>query len=81
MSDESSSRWGILTLAGLSSVCCIPLALIAGGATVTGGASAGVTAVGGAVRSIGGLLVVGLATAVPLFVVGVFRRRRARKDN
>jgi len=81
MSDKSTSRWGILALAGVCSLCCIPLAFIAGGAAVTGGASAGVAAVGGAVTSIGGLLVVGLATAIPLFVVGLLLRRRARKHN
>jgi hypothetical protein len=81
MSDESTSRWGLLALAGVCSLCCIPLAFIAGGAAVTGGATAGVTAVGGAVTSVGGLLVVGLATALPLFVIGLLLRHRARQTN
>jgi len=79
MSDESGSTWSLLALAGVCSLCCLPLAVIGGGA-VAGGAAAGVTAVGGVVTSIGGLLVVGLATAVPLLIVGLLLRRRAGQN-
>jgi hypothetical protein len=80
-SDSPSSRWGILTIAGACGLCCIALGAIAGGAAVTGGATAGVTAAGGVVTSLGGLLVVGLATALPLFVTGLVLRRWAKRSD
>ncbi|MFC6616194.1 hypothetical protein ACFQAS_14910 [Halopenitus salinus] len=77
-SEDDGSRWGILAIAGICGLCCVGLASLGGGAAVAGGTAAGVTAANGAVGSIGDALVVGLATALPLFVIGLFLRRRAR---
>jgi hypothetical protein len=79
--DSPSSHWGVLTIAGACGLCCIALGAIAGGAAATGGAMASVTAAGGVVTSLGGLLVVGLATALPLFVIGLVLRRRAQRGD
>lgn len=77
MSDPAGSQWGVLALAGVLGVCCIGLAGLAGGAALVGGSAAGLTAATGAVGGIGGLVVTGLATALPLLVIGLFIRRRA----
>lgn len=78
MSEEDAGRWGLLAIAGTCGFCCITLTTVAGGAAVTGGAVAGVTATSGAIRSLGGLLVTAVATALPLLVIGLFLRHRAR---
>lgn len=75
---ENDGRWGILALAGVLGICCVSLGALAGGAAVVGGTAAGVTAATGLIDSLGGLLVTGLATALPLLVIGLFLRRRAR---
>lgn len=75
-SKGDGSRWGLLAIAGLCGLCCVGLATLGGGAAVIGGTAAGVTAANGAIGSLGGALVVGLATALPLFVIGLFLRRR-----
>lgn len=75
---DGESQWGVLALAGACGVCCIGLAALGGGAALAGGTAIGVTATSGVVRSFGGLVVTGLATAVPLLVLGLFLRRRAR---
>lgn len=75
---NEGSRWGILALAGTCGLCCLGLGAIAGGAAVAGGAAAGVTAASGLVQSLGGLVVTVVATALPLVVLGLVLRRRAR---
>lgn len=77
---NDESRLGVLALAGACGLCCIGLAALGGGAALAGGTAIGVTATSGLVRSAGGLIVTGLATALPLFVLGLFLRRRARNS-
>lgn len=77
-SKGDGSGWGVLAIAGVCGLCCVTLASLAGGAAVAGGVTAGMTAATAAIDSVGGLLVVGLATALPLFVIGLLFRRRAR---
>lgn len=77
---DDESRWGILALAGVCGLCCVSLGALGGGAAVAGGAAVGVTATNGLVQSFGGLLITGLATALPLFVLGLFLRRRTRRS-
>lgn len=74
---EEGGKWGFLALVGAMSFCCVGLLALAGGAAVTGGTAAGVTAATG-VGGLGGILVTGLATALPLLVIGLFLRRRAQ---
>lgn len=71
-------RWATLGLAGVLGLCCIGTAALTGGALVAGG-TAGATAAGRAVDSIGGILVTGLATALPLVAIGLVLRRRAQR--
>lgn len=79
MADPAAgSRWGFLALAGALSFCCIGLAALAGGAAISGGAVSGSMVAGGAIRSLGGLLVTGLATAIPIVIIGIVLHRRAR---
>ena len=79
MAEETGeSRWGLLALAGMCGICCISLGALFEGAALAGGTAAGVTAATGAVRSLGGVVVTAIATAVPLFVLGLIFRRRAR---
>ena len=77
-SKDNGSRWGILTITGLCGLCCVGLAALGGGAAVAGGTAVGVTTAGGVIGSLGGALVVGLATALPLLVIGLLLRRRTR---
>lgn len=77
-SKHDSSRLGILPIAGLCGLCYVNLATLGGRATVAGGTAVGVTTAGGVIGSLGGALVVGLATALPLFLIGLLLRRRAR---
>ena len=74
--DTGESRWGVVTIAGVCGICCV--GAIFGGAAVAGGTAIGVTATSGAVRSLGGLFVTGIATVVPLLVVGLVLRNGAR---
>lgn len=67
---DRASPWGILGLAGTVSVCCL------GTAALAGGNAAGVTATAGPISDFGGVLVTGLATALPLFVTGLVLRRK-----
>jgi hypothetical protein len=78
-SSADGSPWGLLGLAGALSLCCIGTATLAGGGAVAGGTAAGATAVSGAVGGLGGTLVTALATALPLFVIGLVLRRRRRQ--
>lgn len=75
---DDGSRWGILAIAGACGVCCISLGALFGGATLAGGAAAGVTATSGVVRSFGGAAVTAIATAAPLLVIGLVLRYRLR---
>jgi hypothetical protein len=77
---DEGSRWGILVLAGACGLCCVSIAALAGGAAIAGGTAAGVTAASGAIQSLGGLFVTAIATAVPLLVLGLFLRKRARQS-
>lgn len=74
---KRGGQWGLLALVGAMSLCCVGLLALAGGAAVTGGTAAGVTAATG-VGGLGGILVTGLATALPLLVIGLFFRHRAQ---
>lgn len=76
---NDDSMWGILVIAGVCGVCCLGLTAIGGGAALAGGTAIGLTATSGLVRSIGGLIATGIATALPLVLIGLFLRRRARK--
>lgn len=78
-SSADGSPWGLLGLAGALGLCCIGTATLAGGAAVAGGTAAGATAVSGTVGGLGGILVTALATALPLFVIGLVLRRRRRQ--
>lgn len=78
-SSADGSPWGFLGLAGALGLCCIGTATLAGGAAVAGGTAAGATAVSGTVGGLGGILVTALATALPLFVIGLVLRRRRRQ--
>lgn len=69
--------WSLLALAGVLGVCCLGFSGLVGGAAVAGGTVAGITAASGTVTTLGGLLAVGLATALPLLVIGLFLTRRA----
>ena len=75
---NGGSRWGILAIAGACGICCISLGALFGGATLAGGAAAGVTAANGVVRSLGGAVVTAIATAAPLLVIGLVLRDRLR---
>lgn len=77
-SNDNGSRREMITIAGLCGLCCVSFAVLVGGAGVGGGAAAGTTAAIGLVGSFGGILAVGLAVALPLFVIGILLRRRAR---
>lgn len=76
---DGESRWGILAIAGACGLCCVSIGAIAGGAAAVGGAAAGVTAASGVVRTLGGLVVTVVATALPLLVLGLVLRRRSRR--
>ena len=76
--ETGGARWGLLAYAGICGICCIGLGTLVGGAALAGGTAAGVTAASGAVRSLGGLIVTGIATVVPLIVVGLVLRNVAR---
>lgn len=76
--DTGGSGWGLLAFAGICGICCIGLGTLFGGAALAGGTAAGVTAASGVVRSLGGLVVTGVATAIPLLVLGLILRQRAR---
>ena len=75
---DTGSVWGLLALVGVLGGCCISLATLASGATLVGGAAAGVTTAGGAAGGLRGILVSGLATALPLFIIGLVLRRRTQ---
>lgn len=72
------ARWATLGLAGVLGICCLGTAALAGGALVAG-STAGATAASDTIGSLGGILVTGLATALPLVAVGFVLRRRARR--
>ena len=79
VSSADGSPWGVVGLAGALSLCCIGIVMLVVGATITGGTAAGVTAVSGAAGGLGGILVTALATALPLFVIGLVLRWRGRQ--
>jgi Ca2+/H+ antiporter len=76
MSESDGSQWGFLAIVGAMSFCCVGLLAIIGGATVTGGAAASATAATGG--GIGGIVVTGVVTAIPLLVIGLVLQRRAQ---
>lgn len=76
--ETGESRWGLLALAGVCGVCCLSLGALFGGAALAGGTAAGATAASGVVQSLGGLLVTGLATVIPLVVLGLLFRHTVR---
>ena len=76
--DTGGSGWGLLAFAGICGICCISLGTLFGGAALVGGTAAGVTASSGVVQSLGGLVFTGIATAIPLVVLGFILRRKAR---
>lgn len=80
MSDSTNTnQWGILGLAGMLSLCCVGTAVLTGGAVLAGGSVAGATVVNGGVGGIGGVIVTGLASALPLVAIGIgFRYRISR---
>jgi hypothetical protein len=78
MSESDGSRWGFLALVGAMGFCCIGTAALVGGAALAGGSAAGVTAVSGTAGGLGGIIVSGLATALPLLAIGLFLRHRAQ---
>lgn len=65
------NQWGILGIAGILSLCCVGPAVLAGGAAVAGGSVAGTTVVNGGIDGIGGLVVTGFASALPLVAIGI----------
>lgn len=76
-SSDSRSTWGLLGIVGALSFCCVGTSTLAGGAAIAGSSAAGATAASGG--SLGGMLVTGLATALPLFVAGVVLRWRTNQ--
>jgi hypothetical protein len=72
--------WGLLGLAGALSLCCIGTATLAGGAAVVGSTAAATTAMSGATGGLGGILISGIVTAVPLFVIGISLRWRTQDE-
>lgn len=76
---DQDSTLGIVGLAAVASLCCIGLTAIAGGAAVAGGTTAGAMVAGGAIRSIGGVLVTALTTALSLVIIGLVLRRRVHQ--
>lgn len=73
---EQDSTRGTVGLAAVASLCCLGPAAIVGGAAIAGGTTSGAMVAGGAIRSIGGVLVTALATALPLVSIGLVLRRR-----
>jgi hypothetical protein len=73
----NNSRWGLLGIAGALGLCCVGTAALAGGAAIAGSTTAATTAVSGTTGGLAGILVTGLATALPLFIIGLVLRRRA----
>ena len=74
MSDDQST-WLPLGPSGLLALCCVGLASLLGGAAVTSGV-AGTTVATMGFRGLGDVLITGLATVVPLVVIGLFIRWR-----
>ena len=72
-----NSRWGFLGIAGVLGLCCAGTAALAGGAAIVGSTTAATTAVSGTIGGLAGVLVSGLATVLPLFIIGLVIRRRA----
>lgn len=68
----------MLGVGGVLAVCCVGAAALAGGAAVTGGAAATTAAMSSYAGGLGGLLISGLATVLPLFVIGIVHRRMAQ---
>lgn len=77
-SDDAQSTWGMLGLAGELGLCRAGTATLAGGAAIAEGSTVGVTVVSGGV-GLGGILSTGLATALPLFVIGLILRWRTNQ--
>lgn len=80
MSESDGSQLGILALAGALGFCCIGTAAFVGGTALAGGSAAGVTAASGTAGGLGGIIVTGLATALPLLAIGLFIRHRAQNS-
>lgn len=72
--DNAQSMRGLLGLAGALDLCCLGTAALAGGAVFTGVSVTGVTAMSGGMSSPVGILAIGLATALPLFAIGLILR-------
>lgn len=69
----------MLGIAGIASLCCAGTTAIAGGAAVAGSTAAGATFVSGGIDRVGAILVTGLATALPLFAIGLVLQRRIQR--
>lgn len=77
LESADSSRWGFLGIVGALGLCCAGTAALAGGAAIAGSTTAATTAVSGTTGGLAGVLVSGLTTALPLFIIGLVLRRRA----
>jgi hypothetical protein len=77
---DGGGQWGALAAVGAMSICCLGVLALAGGAAVMGGTAAGSTAATGVIGGLTGLLVTALATALPLFVIGLFVRHRTHNS-
>lgn len=74
-SPTTTRSWLLYGIAGVTSLCCVSLAVFAGGAAVAGGTGAAMIAAGSG-PSLGGVLVPGLVTLVTLTaVIGIARWR------
>lgn len=75
--DDERRTWGVLALAGALGVCCLGFTTLLGGSVAAGGTVADATAATGTITTLGGLLAVVLATALPLLAIGLVLTRRA----
>jgi hypothetical protein len=75
MTDRGPRR-SVLALAGVCGLCCVGFGSLALGGAALGGTVVGVTATDGTIRSLRSLLVTGIATAIPLLVIGFLLGRR-----
>lgn len=74
--DSEDTKWGVLGLAGIASLCCLGPAAMVGGAAVTGGAAASATAANGGNGL--SLVTIGVLVTPALVLSGIFIRRELR---
>lgn len=80
MADSSDgSLWSLFGLAGALGLCCTGTATLTGGAAIAGGTAAATAAGSGAAGGLGGILVSGIVTVFPLFIIGIILRRRGQE--